>query len=66
MNLAKAQACAAAISAAGFDVTMRKDAASGEWTVRAQSASTNIPVGTANSLAVAQVVTGSIQLIDYF
>lgn len=65
MILAKAQACAAAISGAGFDVQMRKDPVTGDWTVRASSATLNIAVAAADSLAISQGVNGNVALVEY-
>lgn len=64
MTLAKAQAVASAIIGAGYQAHafLRSD---GEWVVRAKSNALDVPVGTANSLATSQGVTGLIAEIEY-
>lgn len=65
MTLAKAQACVTAITNAGFDASMSHNTSTGEWTVRAMSASINIPTASVNALATAQAVTGMVSLAEF-
>lgn len=64
MTLIKAQACAAAIASAGYDVTMTSDHA-GSWTVRASSSNLDILISAADSLALAQQVTATAALVEF-
>lgn len=65
MTLAQAQACGAAISGAGFDVSMKHDLTTNDWTVRALSSNLDIPIASAHSLATSQGVTATVALVEY-
>ena len=64
MTLAKAQACGAAASTAGFDVSLTK--INGDtWKVRVTSSDLAINVADAAALAISQGVTGKLSLIEF-
>lgn len=67
MTLVQAQACGAAASNAGFDVSLNKNS-DNSWKVIVKTKSFNdlsINVADAAALAVSQGVSGKISLIEY-
>lgn len=65
MDTAKMQAVAQAITNAGYDAVLNKQG-DGSWRVRARSAAMDIPVASANNLAVAQAVSCVISEAEFF
>lgn len=65
MTLAKAQACLAAITGAGFDGSFHLDPVTGDWTVRASSATLNIDSTQISALAGAQAVFAKTSLVEF-
>jgi hypothetical protein len=64
MTTAQMQACVTAITNAGYDAEIHKQP-DGTWKVRGKSNSFNIPVASADNLAISQSVTGLIAEIEY-
>lgn len=60
MDTTKMQAVASAITNAGYDAQITKQADS-SWRVTARSAAFDIPIASANSLAVSQGVNGFVR-----
>lgn len=64
MDTNKMQAVAAAITSAGFDAVLSKQD-DGSWKVRARSKQVDIPVASAQALAIAQGVTAYAAEIEF-
>lgn len=64
MDLAKMQAVASAITNAGFSADLSKNP-DGSWKVWARSNVPDIPVASANALAIAQGVTAFVSDVLY-
>lgn len=65
MTKAKAQACAAAIVGAGFNVTTEHDSVVDNWTVRAQAQSFAISSAQIAALVASQAVSGNVAVVEF-